>query len=615
MLYSYVMKKTDALAVLAQLRDLHNNYYTYNEAEFSNELRGYSSISVTCPVHGAYTSLVHNHLQGKGCKKCGDVKRGLKKRATARASFVAKSQAVHGEKYDYSGIDYVDSRTKVLIRCPRHGEFLQVPTSHFGGCGCPACAIEHVAQARKRTHEDFVREATEVHGGRYEYPETFDGVEVHIAIICPEHGLFRQRAASHLKGSGCPQCAAIRISEARKKSFAEFVEDARKKYGDMFLYEEVPENHKMVRVYHPDVGWETQEKASHLHRRVFGHSKLKSHQIKYTTDEFVSKAREVHGAAYGYEKTVYTGIKDLVTITCPKHGDFSQMAENHIRLACGCPSCRSPVSKIHQEILDMLAGEEVVVNDRKILAPYEIDIYLPKRNIAFEINGMWYHSSKFKERDYHQDKVDAAAAEGIQLFHLWIGKELDTPLIRSWVQNKINKSSRRIPARKTEVVVLDYKTYEEFLSKTHLQGATTSSVRYGLIHEGVLVSVMGFKKHKDGWHLERFSSELDTVVQGGFSKLLMHFQRENTPEKIISFSDAAYSSGNIYRSSGFKAISRSSLPRLYYTNGLVMHHRQRFQRKHVHERRPDIPWGSEKSMAEAEGFYQLWGCVTTRWEL
>lgn len=136
--------------------------------------------------------------------------------------WVKKAREVHGDKYDYSLVEYVDSYTKVKILCPMHGLFEQLPSSHVSRrSGCPKCGVELVVGQRRLTTEEFVTRVRRVHGNRYDYSLVkYENSYRPVKIICPEHGVFEQAPTTHLSGSGCPQCGAERIKVNIRKHHA-----------------------------------------------------------------------------------------------------------------------------------------------------------------------------------------------------------------------------------------------------------------------------------------------------------------------------------------------------------------------------------------------------------
>ena len=116
--------------------------------------------------------------------------------------FIKKARAVHGDKYDYSKVEYVNNRTKVCIICPIHGEFWQTPICHLKGNICPKCS-----KNKKPTTEEFIQKAKEVYGEKYDYSKVeYINNSTKVCIICPEHGEFLQSSTKHFMGQGCPKC-------------------------------------------------------------------------------------------------------------------------------------------------------------------------------------------------------------------------------------------------------------------------------------------------------------------------------------------------------------------------------------------------------------------------
>ena len=120
-----------------------------------------------------------------------------------KEEFIEKAKEVHGNKYDYSKVEYKNSQTKIIIICPIHGEFLQQPYSHLNGNGCPLCV-----SLKKRTTETFIEKAREVHGDLYDYSKVnYVNYFTNVTIICQEHGEFEQLPSNHLRNEGCPKCS------------------------------------------------------------------------------------------------------------------------------------------------------------------------------------------------------------------------------------------------------------------------------------------------------------------------------------------------------------------------------------------------------------------------
>ena len=140
--------------------------------------------------------------------------------------FIEKARQIHNDKYDYSKVNYVNSRTKVCIICPTHGEFWQTPHNHLKGYGCAECGKEK-SHLPKITTEDFISKSKERHGNKYDYSKAYYKTwDAKVCIICPEHGEFWQTPSNHINGSGCPKCANEKRKNALLKDTKLFVDVA-----------------------------------------------------------------------------------------------------------------------------------------------------------------------------------------------------------------------------------------------------------------------------------------------------------------------------------------------------------------------------------------------------
>lgn len=139
---------------------VHNGKYTYNNVVYKNNK---TKVFVTCPIHGDFEVRPDNHLHGSGCPKCGKILMGEKQKLS-RDKFIKLSKKIHGDKYDYSKVNYIDVKTKVCIICPKHGEFWQTPDNHLHSHGCPNCKeskLENtVADLLLENNIPFIRQKT-----------------------------------------------------------------------------------------------------------------------------------------------------------------------------------------------------------------------------------------------------------------------------------------------------------------------------------------------------------------------------------------------------------------------------------------------------------------------
>lgn len=302
----------------------HADKFDYSQVVYLNN---YTPIVVGCPTHGLMRISPSTHIKGHGCAKCAHLSTVTKLKKTT-AQFIAEARQVHGTKYDYSEVQYLNAHAKVSITCHIHGIFKQDPAKHLAGSECPNCGYLKTSQkSLEKRRARFLQQAAEVHGGKYDYSAVvYTDNYADVAIRCPSHGIFKQRPSHHLDGSGCNQCAIIKTTIARTKSQADF---------------------------------------------IFG-------------------AREVHGTKYDYSFVEYKGSFKKITIICPKHGKFLQTADHHIR-GSGCSKCMPRVSKGETQFLDYL---NIPYYDRQVFISkhrFHVDGLDAQNRIVYEFLGDYYH--------------------------------------------------------------------------------------------------------------------------------------------------------------------------------------------------------------------------------
>jgi predicted nucleic acid-binding Zn-ribbon protein len=256
----------------------HGDLYDYTDVTHCEDQS--TKVTVVCQTHGPWTSSWASHIQYKrGCPTCGSNQQLLSRDSQAVESFVTKSQAIHGVKYDYTNttrqVNLEGSRYNYLfsVMCPEHGEWWTRSKHHFrkDPSGCPKCGIRKPA----KTTESWIAAAISVHGNKYTYEraEFGDGLSK-IIVTCPTHGDFEvypYRFTNKHK-TGCAGCA---------------------------------------------------QKAQH------------------TRSSFVTKATTVHFGKYDYSLVgEFANIKSKIQVVCPKHGAFTTTVQQHANSLVGCKKCK-----------------------------------------------------------------------------------------------------------------------------------------------------------------------------------------------------------------------------------------------------------------------------------
>lgn len=533
--------------------------------------------------------------------------------------FIEKSNKRHNNKYDYSKVEYIDSLTKVCIICPQHGEFWQTPQAHVRGNGCPKCANIKRGDTFRSNGVLFSEKASKIHDGRYEYrPELYVNAMTKIPIICPEHGEFLMTPMAHLNGQGCPKCAGKGLStEELIKKFIEV-------HGERYDYSKVvfEKMHSKVCIVCREHGefWQTPSK----HLLGQGCPKCgidkRSNTKTLTTSNFVEKAKKVHGDIYDYSKTEYKGTYEYLTITCKKHGDFHQRANDHLN-GHGCPICGNNMSLAENEINEYIEGLGYVTNkkDRSILGNKEIDILVPSAKLGIEYDGLYWHSDEFRNKNYHINKTEECIAANIRLIHIFEDEWSDKKeIIKSMLSNILGKTHKKIYARSCEIREVEQKEKIDFLNANHIQGNVSSKINYGLYYNDELVSLMCFGKPRinlgskntkdDEYELLRFCNKLYTTVIGGASKLFKYFIKNYNPSLITSYCDRRWSIGSMYEILGF-TLSHKSQPNYYYIQGNNRKNRFKFRKSELIKEGFDSN-KSESEIMKERGIHRIYDCGT-----
>ena len=168
-----------------------------------NYTKSNTNVKIGCYKHGVFEQQPSNHLKGNGCHRCD-----VENRTKSKEKFINEAKLVHGDKYDYSKVNYVNSFNKIKILCPEHGEFEQQPNNHLVGKGCVLCGKIKSGNKQIKSKEDFINNANLIHDNVYNYSNVeYTGAFEKVKIVCSKHGIFEQIPNSHLRGGGCPKCA------------------------------------------------------------------------------------------------------------------------------------------------------------------------------------------------------------------------------------------------------------------------------------------------------------------------------------------------------------------------------------------------------------------------
>ena len=283
---------------------------------------------IICPIHGEFKQSPRDHLRLiEGCKECKKIIE-LEKR---KFDFFRRANERYNNFFDYSKFEYINAKTKSIIICPKHGEFLQTPDKHLQGVNpCPLCEKEFKQERNRNKSEDtlrkisewhtkditeFLRQAREKFGDKFEYDLTnYSGITGNkIRIKCPIHGWFEKVPRVFITSNcGCTECGLKSKNSSKTKSYDSFVLEAKAKHNNKYIY---PESNRMT----------------------------------------------------------FENRNSIVEIECKKHGLFKKMAKKHLR-GQGCFECKI---------------EELVKNGI-LVGGYNSDLFKSNKDIADKQGYLYY---------------------------------------------------------------------------------------------------------------------------------------------------------------------------------------------------------------------------------
>lgn len=471
----------------------------------------------------------------------------MSKRLTTK-EFIEKAKEVYGDLYDYSLTFYETAIKPIKIICKIHGEFELNPNKHLsGGRGCQECSFESRAKKAKQNFspidknfgiENFLKKAKIIHENTYDYSLVeYKNSRTKVKIICPNHGIFEQSPNHHIQKMGCPICS---------------------------------KDKRLLNV-----------------------------------DEFLERAHVIHNNLYDYSSMEYIGFHTKIKIICPEHGIFEQTPANHLQ-EHGCKYCSydSSSSKEELEVLNWVKevyNGKIITNDRELLNGKELDIYIPDLKFAIEYNGLYWHTEFKVGKTFHYEKTIECGKMGVSLFHLYSDDWRDKKdIIKSMIKNRLNLIKNKIFARKCVIKQIDKTLGKDFFNRNHLSGDVASTKYYGLFYNQELVSCLSlrtpFHKKYEGYiEIARFATKLDTIVVGGFQKLLAPIKKEY--DKILTYADLNTGTGNVYEKSNFQLLNETTL-NYWYADRNTRYNR--FKYKATDEK-------TEKQVAQENNVEKIYG--------
>lgn len=425
-----------------------------------------------------------------------------------------------------------------------------------------------------------------------EYYDTYLHFSSPICDVCGSETKFLSISKGYKKK--CPKCG---IAERAKKAAETTRKVWREKYGvdNVFQLESVKEKSKQTRIErYGNATFSNRDKARQTKEERYGdggytnkEKATRTFQERYGTDNYLQVINANHKAIEHQNEKIEEFEKEndctLVVKLVKQFGQgwykahivepiVESSQRTYIR-NCDIPIIEKYASDNHTssinelEVLDfvksVLSNMAVETTTRKIISPYELDIYIPEKKLAIEYNGVYYHCDDVLDNDYHITKTILCEKLGIRLIHIFENEWREhKDICKSLIKSALGLYDKRIYARDCELKLVSSTEAKEFLDTNHLQGAVNSSYRLGLYYNEELVQLItvGKSRFKNGEvELLRMCSKLGWQIVGGFSKLMKH----QPYSEMISYVDRGKFSGEGYFASGWEFISYTPISYFY----------------------------------------------------
>ena len=513
--------------------------------------------------------------------------------------------------------------------------------------------------SKKRTTEEFIKLANDIHKGKYDYSiAEYKNKEEKIDIICPIHGVFKQKASLHLKGSGCPKCSYIERGLSARKNKDIFVSEANRIHKNYYSYEKFVyvNSHTKGTILCPKHGEFQQTPNDHLQGKgcnLCKTSHLEECFKKYLADRNISFEYQKHFEWLGKLSLDFYLPDFKIAIECQgkqhfgKGGwvnnfDFEELYQRDITKNNLCLTNGVTVLYICDNLNDVNYDIPIYNNGtvfdsfEKMLITHGIisnngwkndfiefynsinDINNLKKNVEIELCDLELSNEKYVLPSDNLKKLNKYRKIGKKVIFIfedeWLYRK---DIVKSRIYNILKLTKTRLYARKCVAREITYNECRDFLNCNHIQGAIPSKYYFGLYYKSELVSVMTFGSLRrslgslpkdDCYELVRFCNKLDFEVIGGASKLFKIFIRNYSPKEIISYCDLRWSDGNLYRKLGFELLYQSR-PNYFYVD---MTHKKR-ENRFKYRKNVLVAAGFDKIKSERDimleiGKYRIYDC-------
>lgn len=404
--------------VIEQFKKVHGDKFDYSKFEYNGNLE---KSEIICNIHGSFYQHPKSHKRGRGCPLCN------KHRKRTEEDAIKEFREVHGNKYDYSDLNYKNGSSKVKIKCPYHGWFYQIASEHKWGYGCRRCADDEkiipLDEWKKKCHI--------IHDNKYDYSQvSYKILNETVIINCPIHGEYKQNAYSHKQGYGCPDCGNNRKSLIFKEKYPAdlYRKKVEKIHGTKYDYSktEYINNHTKVKIRCPKHGVFERFPQNVLKAEIACEECRLELNKENTYNKIVSYFECNEWNDLVLDKKTFKGLGEIGYFNCNKHGKFERIVDHNLfAIKHPCVKCRSKFSNLENIIKQFLDKNKIVYDVHKRFKTsngknFEIDFYFKDIKKGLEINGLRFHGENIgKDNQYHLNKINECDKFGIELFHIY----------------------------------------------------------------------------------------------------------------------------------------------------------------------------------------------------